>query len=42
MSLEAWWKDDANKAKRALIADKLADLKATAKAVDAKRDAEGQ
>ena len=42
VSLEAWWKDDANKAKRALIADKLADLKATAKAVDAKRDAEGQ
>lgn len=42
VALEAWWKDEANKAKRALIADKLEGLKATAKAVDAKRDAEGQ
>ena len=42
VTLEAWWKDEANKAKRALIADKLEGLKTTAKAVDAKRDAEGQ
>lgn len=42
VTLETWWKDEANKAKRALIADKLEGLKATAKAVDAKRDAEDQ
>ena len=42
VTLEAWWKSEDNTAKRVLIADKLADLKATAKAVDAKRDAEGQ
>lgn len=41
VALEAWWKSEDNTAKRVLIADKLADLKATAKAVDAKRDAEG-
>lgn len=39
LSLQTWWQDDANKAARTLIADKLAALKETAKAVDAVRDA---
>lgn len=42
VTLEAWWKDEANTAKRVLIADKLAALKVQAKSVDAARDEAAQ